>query len=64
MRQVFKTLEGALKRASFENAHCGGRWRFHAVRCLPDGQLDESEFVRGQNYTYRLRREKRAAATS
>lgn len=32
LKQVFKTLAGAQKRAAFENAHCEGRWIYRVVR--------------------------------
>ena len=42
-KQIFKTLAGAQKRVRFENAHCDGRYRYSAVRCL-DGERDTAEF--------------------
>lgn len=55
--QVFKTLEGAQKRARFENAHCGGRYYFTPIRYLgdkPDNELLQKD--RWSSYTWRLSR--------
>jgi hypothetical protein len=63
LAQQFKTLEGALKRARFENAHCGNRYVYSLVRCvngspdtLPLGALNMKD------YTWRLRKELRHGA--
>lgn len=58
--QQFKTLEGARKRAAFENAHCNARYRFTIVRCLK-GEPDTFTFVPNNfsEYTFRLKKELR-----
>jgi hypothetical protein len=61
MAQVFKTAEGARKRAAFENAHTK-QWHYAVERWL-DGQPD-NEPVNGwvwhrKRYTWRLRRTRR-----
>lgn len=59
LAQVFKTSEGAQKRARFEAAHCGGKYRYSIVRFYND-QLDHAPFdaVRFEHgeYTWRLDR--------
>ena len=57
LKQEFKTLEGAQKRAAFETAHCGGRWTYSSVRCL-GGNRDLEEFDPNifPQYTWRLER--------
>jgi hypothetical protein len=58
LTQVFKTAEGADKRARFETAH-SGRHTFRAVRCIrgePDAEtFDRDRFIR-EEYTWRLAR--------
>ena len=57
--QVFKTWEGAQKRAQFERAHVkdGQRgnvnYRFFVVRCV-NGKPDGALFDRNQRYDYRI----------
>lgn len=57
LKQEFKTLAGAQKRAAFENAHCEGRWTYSVVRCV-EGDRDLAEFnvLRFSKYTWRLER--------
>jgi hypothetical protein len=58
-RQIFKTLDGATKRAAFERAHAkdGERgnvnFRFFVVRCI-DGKPDHQAFNRATVYNYRI----------
>jgi hypothetical protein len=58
LSQQFKTLEGALKRAAFERAHCNGRFHYKAVRCLdgvPDAnEMDLDILRRRMRYTWRI----------
>jgi hypothetical protein len=59
-KQVFKTLEGADKRARFENAHRHDRrdnvnYRFIVVRCV-NGVPDTEPFSRERVYDYRIER--------
>lgn len=58
-RQVFKTLEGASKRARFERAHAGDRgnvnYRFFPVRCR-NGKPDDQPYEAGSKYDYRIER--------
>ena len=58
--KVFKTYEGARKRAAFERAHATGRrnvnFRFFVVRCKPDGTPDGDAFNAATRYTYRIER--------
>lgn len=62
LTQVFKTREGAEKRARFETAHSHAH-RYQAVRCvnnLPDGlPFDAGRFCAG-DYSWRLERTHRA----
>lgn len=59
-KQVFKTLEGASRRAAFERAHVkdGQRgnvnYRFFTVRCRENGMPDNQPFQMGYPYTYRV----------
>lgn len=57
LAQVFKTGEGATKRAAFETAHCGGKYRYRAVRFY-DSRRDGEAFdsLRWKLYTWRLER--------
>ena len=57
LNKVFKTLNGAQKRAAFENAHCGGKYHYSVVRFFK-GELDtEPVAVFGWGYyTWRLER--------
>lgn len=61
MAQVFKTAEGARKRAAFENAN-NGYWVYVPVRCIGDIE-DTAEFNAHdfKLYTWRLRRTRRIA---
>lgn len=61
LNQVFKTAEGAHKRAAFENAHCNGRYWYSTVRCL-DGAVDTTfpDQAKWSRYTWRIKRETRA----
>lgn len=58
-RQIFKTHEGASKRAQFERAHVkdGQRgnvnYRFFVVRCI-NGKPDHNAFDSKQIYNYRI----------
>jgi len=60
-KQVFKTLEGAEKRAAFERAHVrdGQRgnvnYRFFVIRCR-DGVPDELPFDSKVKYDYRIQK--------
>ena len=54
LKQVFKTYEGARKRAAFENAH-RVNFRFFVVRCR-DGKPDGAAFDRAVKYDYRIER--------
>jgi hypothetical protein len=60
LKQEFKTLAGAQKRAAFENAHCDRRWVFSLVRCA-DGEPDSAKYdpAKFSTYTWRLGRAKR-----
>jgi hypothetical protein len=60
LTQIFKTIDGAHKRARFENAHCNGRYNYQTVRCI-DGKPDPEPFSRERfaDYTWRLNRETR-----
>lgn len=60
LAQQFKTLEGALKRARFENAHCGNRYLFNLVRCI-NGSPDTLPFgtYTVKDYTWRLERKRK-----
>lgn len=58
-QQIFKTYDGATKRAAFERAHVkdGQRgnvnYRFFVVRCV-DGKPDGAMFDRRVKYNYRI----------
>jgi len=61
LRQVFKTHDGALRRATFENVHCHGKYTFVVVRFL-NGSLkqdfepfSENRYRNGQ-YHWRIER--------
>jgi hypothetical protein len=58
--QQFKTLEGVLKRARFENAHCANRYVYSPVRCV-NGVPDVTPLgtYTMKDYTWRLRKERR-----
>jgi hypothetical protein len=64
LTQQFKTLQGALKRAAFEAAHCDKRYSYRVVRCLngapqwPTIPLDPDLMHRG-HYTWRIEKTKR-----
>ena len=36
LKKVFKTPEGAHKRAAFENAHCNGKYHYRSIRFIGD----------------------------
>jgi hypothetical protein len=58
-QQIFKTHDGARKRAAFERFHAkdGQRgnvnYRFFVVRCV-DGRPDHEAFNRAKTYNYRI----------
>jgi len=58
LKQIFKTSEGASKRAAFENAHTT-KYRFSVVR-LRDGEIDHAPLASGPweagAYTWKLER--------
>jgi hypothetical protein len=56
LKQEFKTHEGAMKRARFENVH-SGTCSYNVVRCV-DGVPDAQPFDRERwaAYTWRLER--------
>jgi hypothetical protein len=56
--QIFKTLEGAQKRAAFENAH-SAMHRFRVVRCHPSGAVDTGAFACAGFYVWRSEKELR-----
>jgi hypothetical protein len=63
LAQVFKTPEGAMKRARFENAHCNRKYTFETVRCLneqPDPAPFSADSLRRREYTWRIERTHRA----
>jgi hypothetical protein len=62
LKQQFKTMEGARKRAAFENAHCDRRFIFTPVRCV-NGAPDPNPFEGNLMglYTWRLKKEMRRA---
>lgn len=60
-RQIFKTWEGAVNRATFERAHVKQRrdnvnFRFFAVRCNIDGTPDTLPYDAKRKYVYRVMR--------
>jgi hypothetical protein len=59
-KQLFKTYDGAVKRAAFERAHSNYNW--HVVRCdengVPLGLHTPVPFSRDATYTYRLEKRK------
>ena len=57
LKKAYKTLNGAQKRAAFENAHCGGRYHYSVVRYVRD-QPDTTEvnIFNWGLYTWRLDR--------
>jgi hypothetical protein len=59
LSQIFKTAEGARKRALFENAHSKSH-KYSPVRFYR-GKIDLEEFKRERfsDYTWRLRKEPR-----
>jgi len=52
LKQVFKSLAGAQRRAAFENAH-SANYRFLVTRCI-GGVPDEKDFDFQQKYDYRI----------
>jgi len=62
LKQVFKTAEGARKRAAFENAHCNGKYLYTTVRFF-NGKPDTDPIVgyRWRDYTWKLKRKTRKA---
>ena len=60
LKQEFKTLEGAAKRARFENAHSAKHW-FRVVRCRTDGNPDPYPYDHTGTikYVWRLSKERR-----
>lgn len=62
LKQEFKTLAGAQKRAAFENAHCDKRYLFTPVRCF-NGVPDPGPYMSpSADYTWRLKKESRTHA--
>ena len=60
LKQAFRTLAGAQKRAAFENAHCGGKHHYSVVRFIGDKPDDENVNVfHWGKYTWRLERRTR-----
>lgn len=63
LKQVFRTQQGAMRRAMFETAHCDARYRYDAVRFLDGerdmGVFDEANYQQAR-YTWRLERTSRA----
>jgi hypothetical protein len=59
LKQVFKSVSGAQRRAAFENAHSTTH-RYTIERCLGE-EPDKGEFSRERyaTYTWRIRKEKR-----
>ena len=58
LKKVYKTLNGAQKRAAFENAHCGGRYHYSVVRFIGDRvDPDQVNVFYWGKYTWRLKRE-------
>jgi len=58
MKQQFKTLGGAQRRAAFEVAHCNGRFFYNVVRCVkgepdPSAAINVTRFIK---YSWRLDR--------
>jgi hypothetical protein len=63
-KQIFKTWDGAVKRATFERHHVkdGSRgnvnYRFFVVRCLKNGVPDaapyDNAYANNPGYTYRI----------
>jgi hypothetical protein len=61
LKQQFKTLNGALKRAAFEHAHLNGYYECRAVRCL-DGEPDPNDMdasIPRTRYTWRIKKSPR-----
>lgn len=57
LKKIFKTLNGAQKRAAFENAHCGGKYHYNVIRFV--GDKPDTEHVHVFNwhkYHWRLER--------
>jgi hypothetical protein len=55
LKQTFKTLAGAQKRAAFETAHSKSH-RYVPVRCTVDGEVDPYVMERDRDYVWRLER--------
>lgn len=60
LAQQFKTLDGVLNRARFENAHCDDRYVYSPVRCV-NGSPDVLPFgtFNMKDYTWRLERKRK-----
>lgn len=60
LAQVFKSYDGAQKRAKFENAHCDGKYIYTPIR-FRCGEVDGEPMVqeRWLEYTWRLLRTNR-----
>jgi hypothetical protein len=57
LKQEFKTLSGAQKRAAFERAHCDGKYAYDIVRFIEDERdLKALNVLRWSEYTWRLER--------
>lgn len=61
LKQQFKTLEGASKRAAFENAHCQNRYRFTIVWCRNGVPNKKEEWTRDNHteFTWQLEKVRR-----
>ena len=64
LKQIFKTFEGARKRAMFENAHCNGKYHYRVIRFF-EGKPDTDPVTgtRWKKYTWRLERVTKKQAT-
>ena len=63
LKQSFKSLSGAQRRAAFENAHCDRKFVFTLVRCVGD-EPDTLAFTRERYglYRWRIKKEPRNPA--
>jgi hypothetical protein len=59
LKQIFKTFEGAQKRAAFENA-LSKTHRFDIQKCHPDGEPDPYPHSPERRYCWRIIKTKRA----
>ena len=57
LKKVFKTLNGAQRRAAFENAHCEGKYHYDVVRFVGDKpDIEHVHVLNWHKYTWRLER--------